>query len=470
MTNNRSKKLAFNTILFAISNFGGKLLSFFLVPLYTALLNPEQYGTIDLILTTNSLLMPIVTLSITDAVLRYVMDRSNNTSMVFSTGFLVITIGSVFSFVIIPISSGALGLSDFWLYMALTFVFNAFYSISVQFCRGIAKNILFAVAGVLQIAVLLISNIITLVLFSMGIKGYLISLVLSYAIPFVVVFFAGRLYHYLRGPVSAPMFRSMLKYALPLIPNTILWWVMNASDKFFISSIIGKSENGIYAVANKLPTIINTLSVVFYQAWQLTAIEEVDASDRNEYYSSVFAKLSSVIFLGVGALVLFLKPIFVVWVDPQYFDAWKYTTPLLLAVSFMCFASFHGSILMALNKTGSILKSAFLGAMMNLILNAVFIPKYGLYGAAVSTFVSFFVTWIIRYIDVKKISQAKNNVRLNFNIILSLLLIFSEAGLLYIKNGFILQVVVFVALLFFNRGVLRDLAETLIRVLFRRRG
>ncbi len=460
----RTEKLAFNTVLFAISNFGSKALSFFLVPFYTAVLTTEQYGTVDLVLTSNSLLMPLVTLSMADAVLRFSMDKNCKKNDVFTTGILVVIGGALISILLMPLLSGSLQLSEHWIYATLILFFNSVYNIMSQFCRGISKVLQFSIGGLIQTAVLVVSNVVLLLVFSWGIKGYLLSLIISYSSASLFLFISAKLYLFLDGRIHKQLFKSMLKYALPLIPNTILWWVMNASDKFFIVKLLGKANNGIYAVANKFPSIINMISIVFFQAWQLSAIEEVDSKDRSEYYSSAFCNLSSVIVLSVSGILVILKPAFSIWTSESYYIAWKYSPLLLFATMFMCFSSFWGSNLVAMKKTGGILKSAEIGGLANILLNTVLIPSLGLYGAAFATVVGFFLTWFVRYIDGRKYLTIEINYK---KFLLNLLILLLQTVVLYFEFYLVLEFALFAISAIVNRSLICDLAN-FIKLIFRK--
>lgn len=423
----REKKLIFNTLLFAISNFGSKALSFFLVPFYTAILSTEQYGTIDLILTSCSLLVPIITVSIADAVLRFAMDETNNRSDVFTTGTFVVALGGILGVFLVYALCVALGLRALWGYVFAVLLLNCFYLLSSQFCRAISKTVQFAIGGIIQTFSLIVSNIVFLLFFSLGIKGYLIALMISYFVAGLFLFFSCELHIYLKGKIDKRLFINMIKYATPLIPNTILWWVMNASDKYFVSYHLGKSYNGLYAVAYKFPSIISVISTVFFQAWQLSAIEESEAKDKSEYYSMIFQKLFSVLVVGLSVILLVLKPVFSIWTNDDYYIAWRYSPALLFAAMFMCFSSFWGSNLIAVKKTGAILRSAFCGGMINILLNALLIPKNGLHGAAFATFMAFFITWIVRYFE----GQKYFNIRMNFSFV------FVNAALLLVQCAYL---------------------------------
>ena len=87
--------LSKNILLFMISGFVPKILTFLLVPIYTRYLTTEEYGISDLISTTVSLLLPIFTLDIQDAVMRFAMDKNYNQKDVFSIAFKIISMGFI---------------------------------------------------------------------------------------------------------------------------------------------------------------------------------------------------------------------------------------------------------------------------------------------------------------------------------------------------------------------------------------
>ena len=456
----RTKKLAANTVLFAVSNFGSKILTFLLVPFYTHVLNTAQYGTVDIIITTVSMLLPFVTLSMSDAALRFAMDPEVDSKKAFSSALFVVLVGNGLSLAIVPLITHLLKLNEYWFIVYVILFFNSLYSLSAQFSRGISKNVQFAAAGVIQTLVLVVSNIIMLIVFKMGVTGYLYSLVLSYLIPFIFLFFTSRLYKYLTFKIDKKLVGQMAKYALPLIPNTIFWWAMNALDKYVINYFHGTSLNGLYAVSHKIPTILNTFNVIFFQAWQLSAIEEVNAEDRRDYYSRVFYYLSLTMFWVMSAIMLILRPLFSVWTAPEYYDAWKCTPILLFATLFMSFSSFWGSNFIALKKTGGVLKSAAIGAAVNLGFNFLLIPKFELYGAAFSTALGFLVTWLVRVWDSRK----ELAVRINFRVFFTVLaLLIAQIPLLHLSGYMIYQAALFVAVSVICFLSMRDMIRAVLK-------
>ncbi|WP_225441013.1 polysaccharide biosynthesis protein [Lacticaseibacillus rhamnosus] len=104
MKNNRYSRLLGNSALFAIANLGTKLIQFLMVPLYTYALTVRQYGVVDLLLTTVTMLTPIVSLSVFDAVFRFSMDKDPDLSAIFSNGVLITLAGFVLVLIISPIN------------------------------------------------------------------------------------------------------------------------------------------------------------------------------------------------------------------------------------------------------------------------------------------------------------------------------------------------------------------------------
>lgn len=448
---NRIKKLFSNTFLFAISNFGSKVISFLLIPIYTSVLSTEQYGTIDVILTSVALSLPLVTLGMSDAVLRFSMEPETDRKSIFSTGLSVVIIGYLASLLPIILLIYYLKVSEHMLPMLILLFFNSIYQFVSQFCRGISKIIHFSIAGLLQTIIFMLTNILMVLVFSMGVFGYLLSASIAFAVPIIYLTVAAKLYKYIGGRFNKALFKEMIKYSLPLIPNTLFWWVMNSSDKLFISQMLGKSYNGLYAIANKLPSIINTISIVFFQAWQLSAIEEVNSDDKGEYYEKVFDNLSSVILLSVAAILAVIKPVFRIWVAEEYFTAWVSSPLLLIAVTFMCFTSFWGTILIAQKKTVGILISATVGCVVNVCLNFLLIPRYELIGAAVATICGFAATWACRIFEGNR--SVKIRIKWQKQIV-SFAAIALQITALYLSWSFIVPAALVLVVVFVNRSTI----------------
>ncbi len=402
---NKYTKLAKNTSIFFIANFGSKILTFLLVRFYTELLSTEEYGIIDLLITTTGLAFPIITLCITEAVLRFSIDDTDNRGKILTHGLLVTVIGNLLFVLSAP---AFLQIDTFadnveWIYL-LT-LSNSLYVVLAHFARGIGNAKLFALSGILHTVLQIGLNLIFLLGFSMGIKGYLLSAVLANVLTGIVVFVLGKMHEYIRRSVDKRYLKEMLIYAIPLIPNSVFWWVMQSADRYIITYMLSTADNGLYAVANKIPTLISTISSIFFQAWQLSSVEEANSDQKSTFYTKVFDGLSTVLILSTSFLMVVIQPVYRILTEASYYAGWTCTPFLLCAMVFSCYSSFLGTNYVAMKKTKGVFVTTVIGAFANVGLNFVLTPAMGLEGTALATLIAFVLTWIARIFGTRLFVQ-----------------------------------------------------------------
>lgn len=449
---NSYKKLLKNSSIFAIANLGTKLISIVLVPLYTYVLTTEQYGSIDLIITTISLLIPIITISIFNSVLRFTMDPNCNKKEILNSSIRVSIIGYTILLVLYPVLKKINFISENINLFYIILCIQSFNSILSNFTRAIDKVKIFAFNGILNTSVMISLNIILIVKFNMGIKGYLISIIIAEFISCIYLLYFGKLIKFFDfNSYNKTLTKQMLKYSIPLIPNSMMWWIMNVSDRYMIGLILGIESNGLYAIANKIPSLLNIANSIFFQAWQLSAIEESNNKYKSNIYSNVFNVFSTTMILGTSFIVIFIKFIMKSFVNIEFYNAWKAAPFLLLSTVFSSFSSFLGTNYIAMKKTEGIFKTSLIGAIINIILNIILIPIIGLVGAALSTMFSFLCVWIIRHY------KTKTFVNININLwifIPSYIIIFIQILTLYmnLKREFFIQIILFFTIVVINRN------------------
>ena len=402
---NKYATLISNTIIFALGTFGSKLLVFLLMPLYTSYLSTAEYGAMDVVVNVSNMLLPLVIVSINDGVIRFGMDRAYHRQDVFSTGIWVSLAGFGVFLLFCPLLSRIEMISD---YTALIYIYvfaAALQGVSAQFVRAMGLVRLFAFNGILNTVSTVVCNVLFLVVMGWGMYGYILSVVVSNFVSMAFLWVTARLYRYMKSFRRLPRgtVREMIVYSLPLIPATIMWSITNVSDRFFVTYYLGEAQNGIYSVAYKLPTIISVISAIFTQAWQLSAIGERESEDREQFYSNIFQSYQTIVFLAAGGILLLIKPLMHILVTDEFFEAWQYTPLLVVSVVFSCFSSYFASIYMASKKNIMAMVTIFVGAVLNIILNYLWIPVYGLNGAAGATAVCYILIFLLRAIDTRRL-------------------------------------------------------------------
>lgn len=418
---NRYGRLAKNSGIFAMANLGSHLITFVLVRFYTELLTSEQYGIVDFVVTTSSMLIPFLTLAITEAVLRFSIDQEEKPS-IFTNGIFMAMLGSILFLIVGPAFFRGTSYEQYFIYLAILVFASSINMIMAQFTRGIGKVTTFAVAGIIKTLTLVCGNLFFLLGWGWGIEGYLLSVILSELASAVYLACGAQLYLYIRLKCQKQLLKEMLRYSIPLMPNSLSWWVMNAADKYVILACLGTAANGLYAVAHKIPTLINFCNNIFFQAWQLSAVQEASSETKTEFYSRVFNVLSAMLCVVASLLILLVNPLTQIMVAASYGGVWKFTPFLIIAMVFSAFASFLGTNYVAMKETKGALITSFVGAVVNIALNLLLVGPYGINGTAIATMISFFIMWLLRAYDTRKFVSIKyDHWQLGFSIALLLL-------------------------------------------------
>ncbi|MDD3230833.1 MAG: polysaccharide biosynthesis C-terminal domain-containing protein [Oscillospiraceae bacterium] len=403
---NKYKTLASNALLISIGTFGSKLLVFLMVRFYTGYLTPADYGTADLLTQTANLLIPLFSLGITDGVFRFAIDRKGARASVFTSGFYTVTVGCIFLLAARPLLEFVPAINGYAWLIAAFVAASCYHALCAQFIRAQGNTTLFAVQGLINTALVIGLNILFLAVFRLGITGYVLSVAVANLITTILLVFKQRLWQQLVLCPRPGLLRKMFHYSIPLIPTSIFWWITSVSDRYMVSAFLGSEATGIYSVAYKIPTILTILSTVFMDAWQLSAVTE-SAGDRREhvhFYSKVWSAFQVAMFLCGACIIAFSQVEIKLLAAESYYSAWTYIPLLAMAMVFASFASFTGSVYVVTRKSNLSLWTAMLGAVINVVLNLLLIPsKLGVQGAAVATFASYFVVFIVRAVSSRKL-------------------------------------------------------------------
>lgn len=440
----RGKYLAKNTAIFAIGNVASRLISFFLVPLYTNILTTSEYGVVDLINTVCTVLAPILILNISEAVMRFALDKDADCKKIMSIGLTVFASSIIIGLLILPISSMFSDIAPYAIDVYFYTITLAGSQLFLCYLRGREQLALYSAGSILHTLTIALFNILFLAVMHKGIKGYFLAYIFSNIITIVFSFIAGNVLEVIKNyRLDIKMAKSMAKYSVVLIPNTFMWWIMNSSDRVMVTSMIGVAANGIYAVSYKLPSLVSTLTGIFNQAWSYSAIREDGSEDENEYNNRVFNRLVSIVMLLSIMLLTIIKPFLKLYVGESYYEAWRYTPFLIVGSAYLTLATFMATSYTVHKDSFGYLFSATFGALLNVILNFLLIPIIGVYGAAFATCVSYIAVFIFRLFHTQKYIKYDVN---NKEFIGGSILLMVSALVLFVDSfaGFLMQVVVLI--------------------------
>ena len=453
-----------NTLIFAIGSLSSKLIVFLMMRYYTEILAPAQYSVADRITSTANLLMPFVMLSVNEAVIRFGMDRSLRKSDVFTIGLKTVLAGFAVFLVCSPVMLFFRLLSPYIALIAVYVLFGMLKSVTAQFVRATGMVRLFVADGFVSTATTIGFNILFLSAFRWGVEGYVLATVASNILSVFLLFLVARLYRYVDFKIKNPgLRREMLRYSIPLIPTTMFWWITNVSDRYVVTWFWGEEANGLYAAAAKLPNLLTIVSAIFYQAWQLSAVGEKDSDDALDFYNEVYEYYLTLLVLAASGLLMLLRPITGLYLAKAYYEGWRHSTFLILGEVFSSLVTFLGTFYMVEKKNATVPVAIATGAVSNIVLNLLLVPRFGPLAAAFTTFVSYVISFGVRAVDVHRVVPIR--MRLG-RCGLDLALLLGQLGLMFLPqtSGFLFQLGAFCVIALCNLGpALRMLTALLSR-------
>lgn len=390
--NNRYKRLGKNSAIVFIGNAGSKIVGLIMLPFYTHFLSKEEYGTSDLINTYSTILLAVLTCCLADAIFIFPKDKSDLEKREFFTSGLLFVFFTFFgvgilAFVVQSIVGEGFLYSYIWWILAMTF--GHFLSNYVQqFTRSIDKMIVYSATGVVNVLFIALFSLILLP--SYKLNGYLIALFSANILSSLFAIIASKSYIYIRfKDFDGNSLKILLKYGIPLIPNSLMWWLVDGLNRPVMVANLGMESIGIYAVANKIPGILTMLFVIFSNAWTISMLEEFNKSDFNVFFNKTMRFLFFVVALGTIILIMSSKLLVGIFASQNFYEAWRYVPVLTLGVIFQNLSSLIGGVFAAEKKSKYFFYSSLWGAISSVVLTILFVKLWGLMGACIAITCSF---------------------------------------------------------------------------------
>lgn len=463
---NQGKSIIKNTLIYAIGNFGSKILAFMLLPLYSFYLSKDEFGVYDLFIVTINLLAPLITLQISDATYRWLIDsnkdKSKQVNIIFN-GFFIITIISFIFYFIYFILIQFITI-QYYGYFAILLATNLYIPFFQKVLRGLGKNINFAISGIIYTFFLLTLNIIFLTVLNLKIESLFLASIISNTI--VLIYILNKINIktiFLIKNLDKEELKEMIKYSLPLVPNSISWWLINASDKYLILYFISVEANGVYAISTRFPSILMLLNSIFLMAWQDHGLKAKDNNKNSIFFSNLFNKFI-VLEMTLVIFLISISPYLIKYlIAPKFIEAWKYLPLLFIGTAFSSFSAYIGVGYQRAKKTKGIFITSVIGGITNLTISLLFLNFIGLYAPALGTVISFLTVYLIR----KKQTNSFFKIDVNNYIFLFLFSLSIAYAILINYDNFYIRLLLLITsillILILNKNLIKQLTTSLLK-------
>lgn len=404
--------------LLILSNICIKAINFFLLPLYTKNLTPAMLGVSDSITTLTGILLPILVLGLDSAYSAFYFDKEDGLrdKKVFSTiGFVFFLLGIVplvICFFSKDIANILFHNSEYYKIVIIALVgitINLWYlpfSLELRLKNKMGR---FGIASILASLTMIILNI----LFVSILKLREISLTLS---SFIVSIEYLILYCIFTGDFpkikyfNKELLKEMFVFSLPLIPSVIMAWVLSLSDRYILLYYFGESVVGLYGIGGRFVTLLNVIINAITTAYTTFAFGSKDEDNAKNNYYYIFNVVSIILIVIAFSVSIFSKEIISIMTDSSYLNSYTVIRDMMYGQVLFAMTTIVSYGIIFNKKSIFSLLSVSTGAVVNLILNLIFIPKFGLKAAAFTTLIGYLVSFVVCYYFSEKLYPCKYGI------------------------------------------------------------
>ncbi|MDD5065978.1 MAG: oligosaccharide flippase family protein [bacterium] len=419
-------KLIKNTFIYTIGNIIPQAGNFLLLPIYTKFLSPGEYGIVASMAVLNSILVIFFTLCSERSIYRLFFDYHDGKEQ---KDFL----GTIFLFEIL-FASAAMALCFVFhnwtgrIYRSIPFYPYYAYSLMTGFLLVFSfiplinfqvkeKAVPFVLLSVCQFIINSLLILWFVVKMRAGASGQLKGAFISGLILLpVYLFFVSRTVNL---TINSKMLKNALLFSIPLIPSLITAWVLNLSNRIFLERYFNLTEVGIYSFGFKLGTlgliVISGFMTAYSPYFFKLASQKEDQAVNKRKLQKANNSYALVVLLLIFAIALFLKEIVYFFMDSRYAESYVIARIIVLAYFFSGLSSLASLSIMQAKRTKQMMVLTICEAIINVILNFILIPSFGMYGAAFSALLTFIFGYLIEYQYSKRCYFVPLNWRLFFS-------------------------------------------------------
>lgn len=406
-----SKNVFKTSIIYFIGQVLTKVIAFILLPLYTNYISTTDFGYYDLTLSVLGVVIPVIFMEIWTGVLRFAIENKdeeykkiiiNNSLIIVIVSFIIYTIvyGMAFLFMNFRLPIMIYVYSIIWI----------FQLIILNIARVYGKNTLYASSGVVNVLINALMTILIVKLTNGNIISLYIGVTLGIIVQSIMIERSVKvLKNFSIKSYDTQICKELIKFSLPLSFNSVVYWMMEGFNKIIISNKLGMAANGIYAVGNRLSTVLNLVLQVFLLAWQETIFKISTVEEKLDIYNTGFNLMIKVIGGGLVVLLPLISLSFKYIIGNDYSSARNLIPFLLLVIFLNSLSSILTSCFAAEKDNKSTLLSRCVSGTINVVVLFLTIDKIGLYASPLALCSANIIGIITQIILLKKHVLLKPN-------------------------------------------------------------
>lgn len=425
--------------IYFAGNVLAKVLSFFLLPLYTSRIDPSAFGYYNLTINVLTVVIPFFCLEIWSAILRFTLNperEDDRERTVFSAwiillfGFTVFTLGYIGAklFYNVPYIEYVYA---FTIVQTLQYVYNSI-------ARGYGENLLYAASGLICSFINLSTNVILITVFGQGIESLYTSAMLGMIIQIIVIEARVKTFKRMSFKLFDSKFlKDMIRFSLPLSFNTICYFFAGSYNTIVISKVLGLDSNGLYSVAGKFVTVLTLVTSCFTMSLQEMTYRSSSDKNRGSFYTATINYYFKFITIAILAIIPAVKIVYPLFVADSYAASLSVVPLYFLSTVASNYATCLGNYFMAEKQTKPLTISLLAAGITNFILIHSLIGTLGMQASNVALFVAFSLSCVLRLKMFKSIGELK----FDYKYLVVFLILFAGTMAVFYLTGTIINII-----------------------------
>jgi O-antigen/teichoic acid export membrane protein len=393
-----------NILVYGVGGIISKIIPLIMVPIVTRLMpDSSYYGISDLSNTLVSLASSLAVMGMYDAMYRlfFEKDEEEYKRDVCSTAFIFTLITSLVVFVIMILIREPLSQ---WFFGDRQYSYLIYIS-AIATLVGATNSIISAPTRMQnQRKIFLITNTVSPILsyaisIPLLLQGhYVIALPIAGAVASLTMEITFEVLNhkwFSFKRFDTKILKELLVIALPLLPNFLIYWVFNSSDRIMITNLLSVGESGIYSVGSKLGNASQLIYTAFAGGWQYFAFSTMKENDQVKSNSLIFEYLGVISFAAASLICAWSYPIYKLLFEDEYVRSFIVAPYLFLAPLLQMLYQVACNQFLVVKKTWPNMLILSVGAVANVFLNFLLIPRIGIEGASIATLIGYVISDII---------------------------------------------------------------------------
>jgi O-antigen/teichoic acid export membrane protein len=420
-----------STIIYTVADSINKAIPFILLPVVARYLSTADYGVLTNFGVISQILLAICALNTYTAlsVSYFKLDKDNLSKYVSNLFYLIaiitlicLSITTIFSEVIFKY----LGITMLWQNLAVLSAFCAsVFSLYTSLLRMQNKAFLFSGFQIFQSFMSAILALLFVVVLKWNWQGRVLSIVAAAVISFLWILWSMKKGGYIFKRADPIRLKEAFFFGLPLLPHTLSFWFKSGVDKIIITNYVSLSANGIFSIALTLGGLISVFTGAFFNAYTPAMFKDLSVIDTLLENEAILIKIKLVKVTYLFAILLFfvcLTSYFVMHLaipilfKGDYLKAIEFMPYIMLSLFFDGMYSIVSGYIFYREKTKILGAITFISSMLQITFTLYFVRKFGVIGAAYSTCIVSFITFLSVFIYTNRIYSIPWGLKLSNNI------------------------------------------------------